>query len=405
MTWQKKIIKNAVTQTSDKSTFNCDLAKLGVITAIDICATAWNGTTNNRNAHIHNNITQIKVVGGGSDDWVKATGYQVMRLNHFDQKHQHAMYLNEGPNIKQREYFRILFGRKFGDKEYGMDPTWYPNNLDLQVTYDLTLVSEEGKTQHGVNATIGYATGTAAFTIVAYHDPDLTGKMKGCLATVMDNAITTTAANTEKFTIDQPEAKLRRVMVECYDPGISDGVDVTGYEVDPPANVTYVNEGNWVDTQASNQAKYEIDSTYRGIIHANNADVIETHAGTVEHVVLTPYWKTATASTDNVTYDTVATLAGGTFRLNSITKDGDASTVDAVNNTEHYVYYVAKGKLGVGNAIMVDFTPDVGTPAENEESWLDGKTFAGTDIVLTQGGAGGSMNIVKQFFALPGAGI
>ena len=91
--------------------------------------------------------------------------------------------------------------------------------------------------------------------------------------------------------------------------------------------------------------------------------------------------------------------------MNSITKDGDASTADTENTTEHYVYYVAKSKFGVGNAIMVDFTPDVGTPAENEESWLDGKTFAGTDIVLTQGGAGGSMNIVKQFFALPGAGI
>ena len=71
MTWQKKILKNAVTQTSDKSTFNCDLAKLGVITAIDVCVAAQNGTTNNRNAHIHNNITQIKVVGGGSDDWVR----------------------------------------------------------------------------------------------------------------------------------------------------------------------------------------------------------------------------------------------------------------------------------------------------------------------------------------------
>ena len=88
-----------------------------------------------------------------------------MRLNHFDQEHQHAMYQTEGPDIIQYEYFRILFGRKFGDKEYGMDPTWYPNNLDLQIAYDLTLTNEEGMTQAGVDATTGYVTGTATFTI------------------------------------------------------------------------------------------------------------------------------------------------------------------------------------------------------------------------------------------------
>jgi hypothetical protein len=403
--YNKKIIKNAVAPASDKNTLTADLSKLGLITAIDIAIACTNGTTNNKYAHIHNNITNIRVVGGGADKWVNATGYQIMRLNHFDTGKQHPMYLNEGPSIVQREYFRILFGRKFGDSEYGLDPSWYPNNLSLEVDFDMTLTSEEGATQSGVSATVGWATQTLAWTVIAHHDPELIGKAKGCLATVKDNAQTTTAANTLEFEINQRDAKLRRVMVECFETLIDDGTDVTAYEIDPPANVKYVNECNWVDTQAENEQKYGIEPIYRGIVHVNNADVVETHAGTLEHVTLVPLWVTATAATDNVTYDTVASMAGGTFTLNSITKDGDAATADAANTTEHYVFYTAKGKFGVGNAIMIDLTPGVGTTEESEKDWLDGKTFEGTKVILTQGGAGGSLNILKQFIALPGAGL
>jgi len=169
---------------SDSQTKIIDIEIVDPITALEILYEADNGATSNLDHEIHDDVSKIEVVDGGTV-LASLSMIEWQALNFFELGKFPYISLTEKGGATQKEGILILFGRYYGDPEWAFDPTKY-KNPQLKCTHALT-----------ISSTAGFTAGTGKLTVIAHILEDGV-KPKGFLSAKNIKSWTTAASGEER---------------------------------------------------------------------------------------------------------------------------------------------------------------------------------------------------------------
>jgi len=379
--WNFEYITKEETQSSDSQTYIKELPRNGVISYLDIKFEATNGATSNKDSYIQDVVSKIEVVANGSEVLFSATPREIIRLQWLKEGKYPPGKMSEEGGVVQYQHFKIPFGRRDGDEEYGLDLAKY-NTVDVRITYNLAAVNSVGST--------GFVSGSAKITIAALRAREA-GKptVKGLISTRELKTFTTAASGDE--TVELPIGKKYvGLLVYCREDAVADGTDITKVKIDIDKGTRIYCEYDWDHLKAMNAQMYNVDPTVSLVALKSDTDTIDTEVGEV-HGYSVEVLTDVDITNDSFTVINVDTIAGDRLTINMSTCDVTAGSEDlTANTTDDEIYVTVRGN-GVGNAVYVPFSFK-----EDLTDAFDSSRYGEIDCVLTQGGAGGTCGVVLQ---------
>jgi len=288
---------------------------------------------------------------------------------------------NEDPALGWMEYsFPIRFtpkGDPYGNKTNCMLPAPLYDSLDLVLNYDFT-----------ISATAGFLTGGAnhIFDLYALMMPTGEGGFKNA-ATARDRMLarnilietkkqdyTTVASGDQPIDLTLDKSRfLRQLLVFAYENGIGEGVDITDMKLRVNNDIYWASK--WGDLQVLNAHNSALDYKW---------DLYMKCVGTTDEL-----WTRIPAPIPLMIAGTAPTVAPYFGTLGN----GDKVTIttDAAND----VNLIRIGSNVLPATAIFDFDMD---------GLFQNLQWAGVgdlDLVLTNGGAGGAVQIIEQHVAKP----
>ncbi len=239
MGFERRLLLDQETQSSDAATRRVALPRTGLLS----------GLTGNR-AHlgatsglekIFTAIDRVEVVADGSNVLFSMTGAALYRWAHFVYRVEPPHRQDQRLSVVQELTLPILFGRYFGDADFGLNLGRY-RDVELRIQYSPTVAATE------------FVTGTTQFHVIMVIDDDnsIVGAASGWLRTTEVAAFTTAASG--EFIQELARAySYWDIMVFCREAAIDDGVDITIAEVRINDRQKIPATGRWDDWQGYNE--------------------------------------------------------------------------------------------------------------------------------------------------------
>ena len=318
-------------QSSDNTTFLQKLPSEGQATALDIELKATNGGTSNTNNLLVENISEIELVGDGTDKILSLPGYVLWKYLWAIQGKPPVGSYTEWKNETQWMQLKIPFGRYVGDQEYMLNLDKY-REVVLAIKYNLATKNDVGAS--------GFLTGTFGLKIDLMKTlPGMKLGSKGCRRVVERKTWTTTASGEEEWPFVQ-DYPYTAVMAWCKGTDLG-GQWFTDLKLDMGGGKPVLVDRTFEMVHLRNVREMGIDTTFTGKYMAANAEYIYTHGGGVAHCI--PTWvKQSAPALDAFKRVSAARLGGEYVQLGvaNIATAGDATEETAVQlinaTTRHY---------------------------------------------------------------------
>jgi len=307
-------------------------------------------------------VSKIEVVDG-SDVLFSLSGTLAQANYLYDTGKLPMRELSEWDSATQIDYFPIRWGRWLYDQEFAFNPRAF-NNPQLKITWDLAAVNAVGAN--------GYATGTAQLLVAARLMEEAPAPAGFLMSKEIYN-FTTAASGDERVELptDWP---YRRIMVRQYEAGVGITSTITNHKlsIDADRYIPY-------DVATAQLIRYLWDTwgpvDLRQKVYASNGDTREVWLGYVERAVAT-----GKASGDIWAIDSVT---NGRATLQIVDHTGAAQTNKGG--------FLSVQGVAFENTVAYQF----GRPNEPGE-WLPAPSFRSIRLILTQGNAGGTAQVVLQ---------
>jgi hypothetical protein len=375
MTFERRLLLDQETQSSDAATRRVSLPRSGLLSGLTLRTRITNGATSGLEK-IFTAIDRVEVVADGSNVLFSMTGAALYRWGHFVYKVEPPHRQDQQASVVQELTLPILFGRYFGDAAFGLNLARY-RDVELRVQYSPTIAATE------------FVTGTTQFHVIMVLDDDqsVVGGALGFLRTTETFAFTTAASGEQVIELARMYPYWD-IMVFCREVTIDDGVDITIAEVRVDDRAYIPATGRWDDWQAYNEKEMGIDPRHSGIMLRGDTETFDTHTGRIWMALIGII---GTQSDANGIFSAmIASIAGDRLTMSvSDTADAAASTHFTAAAADRAIHWEAKG-LGVGNAILIPFAYD------NPDLALPSRDRARVQLALTNGGAGGTCEVVTR---------
>ena len=376
MTFERRLLLDQETQSSDAATRRVSLPRRGLLSGLTLRTRITNGATSGLEK-VFEAIDRVEVVADGSNVLFSVQGVALYRLAHFIYGNEPAHRQDQQLSVVQELTLPILFGRWFGDADFGLNLGAY-RDVELRIQYSPTI----GATN--------FVTATTQFHVIMWIDDDdsVVSRGRGFLRTVEVRAFTSLASGEESIEL----ARLYPywdLMVYAREAAIDDAVDITIAEVRVDDRRYIPATGRWDDWQAENEKEFRIDARHEGIMLRGDTETFDTHTGRIWSARVTPIFVQSDAA--GIITVMVGSIAGDRLTMSvSDAADAAASTHFTAAAADRAIMWEASG-LGVGNAILIPFArggnPDLVLPAPD---------FARLQLALTQGGAGADVQVLTR---------
>jgi hypothetical protein len=373
MKWYRRFLLDQETQSSDAATRRVPLPRTGVLSGIELRLACTNGATSGLE-RLFDSVDRVEVVADGSNTLFSLEGTELYRWAHAIIGKEPAHVWDEGPGVVQRLTLPVLFGRAFGDDEWGLDLSQF-RDVELRVQYSPTI------------AATGFVTGTFQIHAVMWiaDNPNNQPGVRGYIRTTQVKAFTTAASGDDITELARRYSYLD-MLVYCREAAIADGVDITRALIRANDGAWVPFDGRWDDIQAMNETAENIDGTHKGVIFAGDADTVDLHTGRILSAFISPYFTQSDAN--GIVTVNIASAAGDRITVSaSDLADAAATTHFTASAADRRLNFTAKG-LGIGSAIHIPF----GDKGDVSDA-LDPRELARLQLVLTQGADGGITRI------------
>ena len=283
---EQSVIMNREAQTSDTALFRKDLPKNGCYSALDIGIRLTNGSTSGINLDLLTAIKHISLVCNGNDYRFHINGQDFFR--HYWMKHGRPMpYIwTEAASGVKEAWFRMEFGRKLGDTQFGLDLSRF-NNVQVQIDYDATLL--------GAAAVTTFTTATFTITIIAHQFPySSRPSFRGMLG--LREFWTGTSANSGDEVQDFPSAvPVLALNLAARETNVAEATDITDIKIGKDNFNTVFIDGKWYNFQSMQNADLDVREEKFDLLLTSSA-TLATHLANIRSVLLLPRASTAGAA-------------------------------------------------------------------------------------------------------------
>lgn len=369
-------LTNSEVQSSDDSTYIVSLPRSNILHTLALRCEITNGSTSAQDLDLSDVIDLVEVIANGSDILLSLNAIELEKWGLLTTGHTLPSTLNEGASAVQQTTYVLPFGRRVFDPNYWL-PAAKTSDLELRVRYSPPI---------GVTA---FTTGTTTFSVLALitagGEP---GTYRGTLKTT-NIASWTTAASGDQI-VDLPRGNpYRRILVSCYEAGIADGVDITNVRMDVDnQSRTYLNMA-WDNLQALNQSLLGLYPRLDTRLFRSDTDTVDTRIGNLVSALLTPLVD-VNITNDTFILDRIDTIGGDQLVINSSQGDITAAAEDLIAYATDHAMQLSVVGWGIPYGVLVDFdhAPD--------GMFLNSGDWSQAQVVLTQGGAGGTARVSLQ---------
>src|SRR6266545_3363750 len=338
MTFERRLLLDQETQSSDSATRRIPLPRRGLLSGLTLRTRITNGATSGLEK-IFTAIDRVEVVADGSNYLFSIQGAALYRLAHFVYKVEPPHRQDQQLSVVQELTLPILFGPYFGHPNWALNLGNY-RDVELRIQYSPTIAATE------------FVTGTTQFHVVMWIDADesVIGGQRGFIRTTEVRQFTTAASG-----VDLTELARRYpywdIMVYCREAAI--------------------------------------DVRHNGIMLRGDTETFDTHTGRIWWATVTSIFVQSDAA--GLVSNMIGSIAGDRLTMSvSDTADAAASTLFTAGAADRPMLWEAKG-LGVGNAILIPFALH-----DNPDLALDARDRGRLQLALTQGGAGGDVQVVTR---------
>jgi hypothetical protein len=272
---ETSIIMSREAQTSDTALFRKDLPKAGAYTALDIGIRMTNGSTSAQGVDPLDVIKKISLVLNGNDYRWHMSGHEFYRWQWMKRGRPMPYTFTQSANGVQEVWFRMEFGRFFGDNQLGLNLERF-QNAQVQIDYDMTVP--------GAIAATTLTTGTFTVTIIAHQfpfsaRPSFRGMM-GCR-----EFYTTTTLASGDIVQDLPASnQIAALSIMCIEDAIADAVDITDIEIGKDNFSTSWIKGKWYNfAVVQNQALDVREEIIK--LFADDAQTVDMHVTNIKSAI------------------------------------------------------------------------------------------------------------------------
>lgn len=350
------------TSLSDTDSPRTDLDVKKPISAIDVIIRAKNGSTRNDTVGLHTDVDAINILDGG-DEIVALDGSQHLGASFYRNMNNPPVFLTEAASGIQRMMVRIPFGRWLGDPLYYLDPGMF-KNLQLELEVSLT-----------ISSTAGFVTDTGDYSVIAHIMEEGAKPREGTLRMREHKEFTSVASGDDKTELDTDEV-LRRLFVRSRESIIDFETDITTLKLRADKKEILIDSLRVVDWFDLIKAKYG-QCVLTKTLDAKDNSTRLIPIQKIEEITMTPAIDKHAAIVD--------ALVGERMTISLF----DLATPSAIT-TEEAIRVVARGV-----APYATLAYDFGWPQDPEE-WYDPSALGSLDAILTQGGAGATVQVFTE---------
>ena len=335
------------------------------ISAIDFIFRATNGATMNQGNPLHVDIDNVELIDGSRV--IHNLSLRDAIIQHcYEQGKYPAHILHENAAAVQEEGFRLSFGRYLGDPEYWLDPVAF-DNLQFRLTGPLS-----------ISATVGFATGTRDFTMIAHVFDNRPVGHAGYFTTRQLKTFTTAASGTEDTDLPD-DFPWRSLGVRARESGIALDTDITQWKLRQGADEHVSFDLRTVEIRDILQQMYgEFEMTWR--LFRTDADTPSVEMAYIRSAAIQAILDLDVASFDAITVDQLTVQLISLTNAPAIAKSAVDTDllVNVRGSAPHFGMVLPFGEL------------------QEPDSWLRGDAIKGQELQLTQGGAGAACAIWMQ---------
>jgi len=347
---------------SDSDTTIADIKVQKPITAIDVKFQATNGATRNELEGLHLDVDVIEVVDGATVITSLNAG-QILGANFYQQGRIPPYQFLEAGSGVQHLTARLLFGRYYGDLEYYLDPTKL-TNPQVKVVNSLT-----------ISATAGYTSGSGKLSLIFHILEEGAKAQRGVIRMVEHKEFT--SADSGEADIPLPiDEVIRRLYVRSREAAVNWETDITKMRIVQNKTIRITDDIRTTDWFDILTQKYGLAQVEKELL-ASNDDTRQLSLGTIKELSISSAFSARNALID--------AISG-----NQVTVDLYDLATPTADATDRPLRVIAKG-YAPWHVLAWDF----GDPLD-PDSWLDPTGYESLEAILTQGGAGATVEVYSE---------
>lgn len=375
MVLQVRTLLDGEVQTSNDATRIIKLPKSGKMHALIIKASCTNGATSCKGVNIHDALDLIEVYKDGSKPLFSLIPKEFEKWYEWTYGKALPMVETEEAAGVQSCVYPILFGRDI------FDPEMY---LPLKDNVDLELRLKFSPT---ISATVGFATGTMTFDVIALiSTPDTSLNYRGTLINRTIKTFTSAASGDEEVDIPRGDI-LKQILIYAYEAGVEDGTDITDILLEWNDGEYRHVSANWDEMQETIALLKGAQIEHHGRLLKSDTDTFYTRLGHLMGLGIQVLSDNDIAN-DLEYFTRPDTLTGDMVTLNSAQGKFTAGSEDlTAYTTDHAILWRAIGR-NPGHSVLIpfDYQPDPIT-------WLQTRNLSNLKLILTQGGADAAVRV------------
>lgn len=323
---------------------------------------AVNGATSNKNSPIPRVISKIEIVDGANV--IYSLDGELAHMLYYYQTGQLAENsMVEAENLSQYASFPIRFGRWLWDEVFALIPAKF-RNLQLKITWDLAAVNAIGAT--------GFLTGSAQLWVIARVMEGLSAAPAAYIMSKNHMNFVTAASGDERVDLpsDYPYALL---MLRAYEAGVDMGDSITNAKLslDHDKDVPFdIHMGDWMSLLRQEYGIIESRIYSEGATAVAREDWIGSEDG-ADIEVISPNCVGG-----------VATLTSGQLTP----RYSDYAGIAIVGDVQSF--------LRIYGVCMFNTIAHKFGNYEDEASYLNAPGYGDIKLILTQGNAGATVDVV-----------
>ena len=383
MTARWRHLLNDNVQSSDDAIFTLDLPVQGKLHALLIKAQCTNGATAGRGVTILDALDDIQILGDGSEVLHSLIPEEIEKWYETLQGQGLSLVQTEAAAGVQEGVFPIYFGRK------PYDPAMYLpldrfQNVQLRLSFSPV-----------ISATVGFATGTMTFDVMALITPNATPlPYLGSLITRRIRQFTSAASGEEPTDLFD-NSLYRAIGIYVYEAAIVDGVDITRVRLEDTAEGVTLLDADWDDFIHLNRDLFGAEITHYFDTFTNDADDLDTRINEILGAEIDIVAAIELVA-DMALYNHLTAIAGDRVSIGAAILDivagSEALTLDT---TQRQRLVNVRGKSPSGFGLIPYMYNDA------PEGYLNSADYGQLTATLTQGAAGADVRVsvqeLKQF--------
>lgn len=371
---------NDEAQVNDNSVKTFDLPNTGNLHTAVLRVRCTNGATAGRGVSIHDVLDQVDVVSG-NEVLYSLTPQEIEKRFETEFGKPLPMIQQEGASAVQECTYPIMFGRSMFDENYFL-PLGSRKLIQLKAYYSPT-----------ISATVGFATGTTKFDLSMHLTPPEAGlSYRGTLLTKRIKNLTTVASGDDRTWLDA-DWPIRNIGVYCYEANTADGSDITRVQLQGKSGALILRDWDWDDFLDYNRLRFGSQITHKFRLLMVDNDTLDCRIGYIDNIG-THVMTTHHEANDELYVSHVDAITGDRITFQNVM--GDLTAGLETFNTYATALDVMVNVSGRSPSFfgLIDFMqPD------NDEGYLNPIEYGKTEVVVTQGGAGGSYYLSTQSVA------